>query len=707
MIGKIIFMNRRQRQALARPRHMKRLREAVFALTRYIVDADPHAMVEAAGRDILSITNYAAAVEEAGIEPGEKVEAVGLRNLIGDNLAAWQAQMLAVAARAPKVKSAVLHIILSLHPEECWSLDQREEAIDIVLSTLRLQHCQVLWAEHGNTQNPHLHLTVVRVDPRTGLAAGSDWLVDDLHQSLALIEERQGRIREPGALYTAREGAVFDADTGALVRDTEGRYISDWYKQSGKKHDRTPADLRMRRAELIAAAAEAQSWQELHAAFSAVEVQYDGAGSGARIALGQQSTTASQVHRSLARGALEKRLGKFEPDIHRLDAGYEAFRHALDNQIAELRLRRSAECGRLHTWASAAIATLDQAEKRFVSRGIRDEAEEAKKALQEAFAVTIKKCTDQRLSLDKWIAAGRPTYRQVSTPTVLLPANVNGLERGGLDAGRFATRNNGWSTTYLDEANKPLFTDHRVAIIVHQIDRLATIDEALRIGAARWGSVSVRGPDAFVELATARAAAQGISIRNEEGEPLHTNEAVRQRAPQSSPSAEKPKPRDPELEFHRILRIVNDHPDLPMQRRRMPGDVGTTRSGPLEIVDRENGPLADCQDSWITDPRIQKRLEMKRAHLLYRLRQHIRDSGVERVPDTMRGILDLLPPAAEIQSPVKAALFDSDFAEMLRQVREQMLERQRKRAPARSASDTDGYTVAQMMHFQQNSGKGR
>src|SRR5690606_34892033 len=120
---------------------------------------------------------------------------------------------LAVAAQASAVKMPVVHIILSLHEHENWTEEEREEAVTITLQTLRLDQCQVVWAEHSNTKNPHLHLSVVRVDPATWKAAGTEWLIDDLHQALALIEERQGRVREPDALYIARDGVVFDAES--------------------------------------------------------------------------------------------------------------------------------------------------------------------------------------------------------------------------------------------------------------------------------------------------------------------------------------------------------------------------------------------------------------------------------------------------------------------------------------------------------------
>ena len=156
MIGKIIQMHRprAKRGALVHQPPIAHLRDSVFALTRYIVDANPHALIQQEG-NILALTDYALAMKHAGSEPGEKVEAHGARNLVGDDLLSWQAQMLAVAARAPKVRAPLTHIILSLHEGERWTEHQRDEAITLVLETLGLERCQTVWAEHSNTANPH------------------------------------------------------------------------------------------------------------------------------------------------------------------------------------------------------------------------------------------------------------------------------------------------------------------------------------------------------------------------------------------------------------------------------------------------------------------------------------------------------------------------------------------------------------------------
>jgi len=120
------------------------LRRAIQGLTRYIVDANPDELL-ATGADVIALTDYALAAEAAGFEPGEKVEAFGSRNLVGDSLPDWQMQMLAIAASVPRMRVPMIHIILSLRENERWTAVQREEAIDIVTTTLDLAACALLW----------------------------------------------------------------------------------------------------------------------------------------------------------------------------------------------------------------------------------------------------------------------------------------------------------------------------------------------------------------------------------------------------------------------------------------------------------------------------------------------------------------------------------------------------------------------------------
>ena len=685
MIGKLIRMNLNQPRSSVRP-----LRDNVFALTRYIVDADPYRLIARIGHDVVSLSDYALAVERAGIEPGEKVEAFGVRNLIGNDLADWQAQMLAVAARAPRVKSPVVHVILSLQEGDAWTEEQREEALTIVLETLGLERCQVIWAEHSNTTNPHLHLSIVRVDPLTGRAAGTDWLIDDLHQALAIVEERQGRAREPGALYVAREGAVFDADTQVMVRDAAGHFIKGWYKAIGRKHDRVPARMRPKRAEMIAAAEGAHSWSELHFALEEIGVTYDRSGGGARMSYKGASVVASEVHATLSRPRLEERLGPFEPDLSRLNPAFEAYRHAFDEQLTMLRLSRDEERRRLKEWTSAAVASLSPDVAKAVARWVRAEAKAADASIIEAFKQAITRCTKHRMTEKEWEEAGAPMAPPpLISPSLLLPAEVHGVERAWEAPSHLHHTEMGWATEYRLSDGTPLFTDHRVAIVVHAVDRTDGIDEALRLAAARWGSVKARGSESYLQLVAERAAALGIEVVDAGGMPLTPSKEV---VEQNPPAAVAPSPSsiategeglkldgDPvrQMRIDQAIKYLQNFDGLLLRRREMPWDTEEGgRSGPLEIVlnddrfDNRNEALA--QHAMFDDnPRVQLFLEQKRQEMLETWRILLLGSSSDPSTLTPKAAQKALP--GQIRRPAFIAAEDSDYIEMLKHVRERLL----------------------------------
>ncbi|HIM01092.1 MAG TPA: hypothetical protein EYG46_08895 [Myxococcales bacterium] len=699
MIGKIIRMNRGRKFDLSGAlggEKVERLRDPVFALTRYIIDADPFDLVGQGVDDIVSLSEYALAVKKAGVTPGEKVEAFGAKNLVSEDLGLWQAQMLAVAASAKRVTSPLLHLILSLPEDEDWTAVERDQAIDIVLHTLKLGKCPVVWAQHSNTRNPHLHVAILRVDPVTQRAAGSNWIVDDLHQAIALVEERQGRRKEPNGLYFARDGAVFDAETNAMVRDQSGRYIPDWYESKGKKRTRLPVELLNRRAELITIASEAQNWAELHQLFAETGTKYDSVGSGARIAVGSASAKASTVHRSLARGALEERLGTFEPDIARIDSAHEAFRCQLDTQLLELRHGRDLACAGLKSWGQAMTSALRSDEKALVGRAIRTEVAEATKALRSAYKTSIKLCTDQRLSAEKWHAAGKPEYREVEIPIALYAGRNDGVEGRTDRSPSQNIRDLEWATDYLDDGGDLLFTDHRIIIFVHEPRNENAVDQALLLAAARWGEVSLLGPDSFLEFATARAACLGVKVANPDGLEHH---ALKEQPTGPAPSkagspAVDVKHEAKEREVDQIIQTLEKFETLVTRRRgEHSADPSGHNVGLLELHYRK-GAHSSHKEGTMFDahPRIQEFLEDKRAQTLLRAERAIEDAQLERVPTTAAEILEKVDWEPKLGRAIAAMASDQDLHDMLRLVRERMLEKQATRRNERNSTQGLGST---------------
>ncbi|WP_338501100.1 relaxase/mobilization nuclease domain-containing protein [Sphingomonas kaistensis] len=713
MIGKIIKMNRHRRPSTEQ--RVARLQSSVLALTRYVVDADPHALAAWAAEEVLSITDYALAVRHAGIEPGEKVEASGTRNLLGRGLAEWQAEMLSTAAGATTVKNHVVHIILSLHEGETWSPQQREEAITIMLGILRLERCQTIWAEHSNTRNPHLHLAVLRVDPTTGSAAGTDWLIDDLHQGLALIEERQDRIREPNALYRAEEGAILDVETGALVRDADGTFVSKWWEATGKKRTRLPSLIRDARGALVQAAAEASSWADLHERLKALDATYDKAGSGARIAVETQSAKASEVHSSLSRPELEKRLGLFERDLTRLNTGFEAYRVSVQDQLDHLRQKRDEEVDAVDAWVKARVAEMPGDKRKMLAPLVQQEGAAATKAIQKAFAEAISRCTRQRMNEDQWGQSGKATVlTPVSSPSLILSPlgseefSTERVNRAGQEAHRY-------HTDYLDRDGRTLFSDHRAFIIVHAAEEVAAIDEALALAAERWGTLRLTGPAAFITLAAQRAEALGIAVIFDAEAPAPQSPTTQVDARSKSTGEVEvvampaPRQRSPEeikaLRVRRALRTLDDLPNLSVCRRAEASDTHLTgRTGPFQIVANRHDPRLEEVTILDLEPLVQEYLQHRHHKRIedWALQLERRCDGP--LPYSEAEILAILSPVGNDRALAEVAFRDAEFLEMTRRVREKLKDRPLKKkleAPSLANSREDDLSYEEVRRLQE------
>lgn len=742
MIGKIILMQQplaRQHGVASNQDRVAHLRDTVFALTRYVVDANPHELINLDG-GILALTDYALAMKNAGAEPGEKVEAHGARNLVGDSLPTWQAQMLAVASRAPKMKAPVAHIIISLHEEEHWTEHQREEAITIVLQTLGLEHCQTVWAEHSNTRNPHIHLSVVRVDPETGKAAGSDWLIDDLHQALALIEERQGRLCEPNALYFAKDGVVYDRETGRAVRNASNHYVAGG-KSPAADRERIPEGLRPLREILIAKTSEARSWSDLHESLRAIGMTYDKAGSGAHIKVKGKCLKASSWHRSLGRLELEKRFGPFTPDTVREDPGYIAYLETVAALTTALRLQRDVDCDRVRRWLKASLEQLPYRSKH-IEQAMREEAKEAIASLRKAYSQALAAQARVKISRDTWIATGRPTSPEVAdAPALILAATMDGVERPWSLPKHLTARHSPFSTEYLDDQGRVQFTDHRVLIIVHASRDTGAIDAALQIGAERWGSICIRGSADFTALAAQRARLLGINVTNgKDTVPLPTQSApartdketlaTTSNPPTSAPTIPRRKADRPDAApEQKVLPSAAEHQstqvrakailarfdDLPLRRRITAQDDCTNgRKGKLTInldavADKAHRELLSQVTQADLNAEIQSVLEAMRQRQLERWERILKPSSHLPGKHEPEDLVQRLPLSE--RAGASSAALDHDWLILLARTRSRDMERkqvtQRPVNKPCPASEQEDNMLALYAHWQQLGNRGR
>ncbi|MBJ7389189.1 MAG: relaxase/mobilization nuclease domain-containing protein [Sphingomonadaceae bacterium] len=188
-------------------------------LTRYIARAD---VVDLKHLAQASDDQYLRDLSRYALAPGklECVVASGAKNLFGAELADWQTEMIALSHRCPKSANALDHWVISWQETENPTPQEVERSVELFLRAQGLQHTPTVWALHRDTDNPHAHIAVLKIDPVTAkrVEAGDGWDIDAGHRGLALIEAEFPHFqRETGALYSVTNGDLIDNRTKGTV----------------------------------------------------------------------------------------------------------------------------------------------------------------------------------------------------------------------------------------------------------------------------------------------------------------------------------------------------------------------------------------------------------------------------------------------------------------------------------------------------------
>jgi len=170
----------------------------------------------------------------------ESVLASGTINLLATTLEGQQAELMAIMHMSRNCSDVTDHWVLSWPANEDPTKHEVEETIAIFLRCQGLEKCPVVWGYHRDTDNPHVHLAILRVDPVTGrrVTAGQGWDIDTAHRAKAVIEDRFPHWhREEGSLYCVENGMLVDLRTN----DTVGRADNPktWSSSKSKKGKKT------------------------------------------------------------------------------------------------------------------------------------------------------------------------------------------------------------------------------------------------------------------------------------------------------------------------------------------------------------------------------------------------------------------------------------------------------------------------------------
>jgi Relaxase/Mobilisation nuclease domain/Large polyvalent protein-associated domain 7 len=264
--------------------------------------------------EVSDIAEYVVGKKEGGEEDKDVIYR-GARGFITDDFAAQAAEMIALAEEAVRSPMPVHHWVMSWHEGEQPTPAQIERAVDVLLERFGLKDHQVIYGLHNDTDNLHLHLAINMVHPETEKVV---FVRNDFYRAqevAALLEHEQGWQSEPGGWYRVNQ-------RGELVQvagPDERSKLSDHRSKPSDRAERMEVRTGAKSAQRIAteegapAMLRATSWLELHQNLARIGMRFERKGSGAILRVGEVLVKASQADRRCSIGALEKRLGPFEP----------------------------------------------------------------------------------------------------------------------------------------------------------------------------------------------------------------------------------------------------------------------------------------------------------------------------------------------------------------------------------------------------------
>lgn len=549
----------------------------IVALTHYLITPgkarlDELALIEAAKGQVVRYIGSgkargeitAADVEAAReIAEGERVVQIITRNLLSQDLADIQFEMAAVAGMAVGVEDPIEHIVISWREGEHPSPEQVEEVLDIVLAVAGMSRHQAYAVLHGDTDNDHLHIALNRVDPVTGervqIGRNVERSIETLHQAIAVLEHRQGWAPQDQALYRADDHGCYDRETGIKVRDAamlpcashaERSRIRQWRAEQKVERKISPAarDYELRtgheslQRRVIETAApvlrEGRTWDEVHRGLAAEGMRYTMLTSGAVIDCGGRTIAASTAWGGASAAKMFERLDAFEEAagdivvapfedrvIPKLYAAAEKrrAREALRREQAALDLSVAHARDRIGERYRRTVADDPQADTEDLNE-VRQRASADLFALREAIRLLKQRQRAQvrrkRRALDRHGPVGDELVDDEGLDDIAaLLIGDDATPAPLADAGILA--NALYDIVEADDRRdyyrqgRLAFVECRDRIEVHATDN-AALRDALRLGQAKWGSVSAIGDGAFLDRIARLAVEEGITVTNPE-----------------------------------------------------------------------------------------------------------------------------------------------------------------------------------------------
>jgi Holliday junction resolvase-like predicted endonuclease len=521
-------------------------------IVKYI--ANPKTKSSKAAR-IGSLLDYIAADGRADAQKAEYIGASG--NFYSDSQQGQRAEMVALAIEATRSKDPIDHWLLSWKEGEQPTQAQCNNAVEILKQHLGMssEHLAV-FALHRNTENYHLHVVLNRVHPDTLRVEDKGWCIDKAHKAIAEIIRAQG--------WEAERNARYVADSSGQV--TRSRSVREPQPRSkARDHENATGEKSCERIAQEKAAPillNAKSWAQVHEGLTQVDMRYERKGSGAMLWVGTQPLKASCIGREFSRVRMEERLGEFQPDSRSnrmplqlrtaeplrpdMPANWAEYRKTLvwnckqkdaaqtkqrmdhraarEMQSAEFCKERSA----LYQGGKWSGNALNVARSLLAADHAMRKAELMERQKRERDSLRMR--FGRRKTLEQFLVEqGEPQlaeqwrYRDTETPGAAILGDGDEIPRKR-DIRDFTAQVRQSAQSKLTEIqysscsdpSHVSFTDYGKRIDVWQAQDEAAVLAAFQLGAQKWRTVTITGPDEFKQLCAQLAAQHGFKINNPE-----------------------------------------------------------------------------------------------------------------------------------------------------------------------------------------------
>lgn len=483
----------------------------------------------------------------------EKTLFTGTRNIESLELNGLILEMTATAAQNNKVMNPVFHAILSWRQGETPTREQVEECVDLYLKEMGMEQCQVFYGLHKNTDNMHLHLSINRIDPETyyAIQPAAGWWKKANERVARQIEIRHGWEIEQSGRYIV-------LDREQIIEKRELPMDEKALPSKAKDFENTYAEksaLRVAKERASDIIKNGQTWLEIQESLAKNGMKLERKGSGLLLWVGDIPVKASNVNQQFGYGKLKKRLGEYDLEGMAFDVSerhpeplrntplvreYTAKKKTYYEEKKRIKLEERKLCTDewviLKEQQAAARKQMYLSAGSWRGRGMLLNAMRKVQAMeQQAERDALKKSQKERsVGLLGQYSGRFPAYKlwlinqgkereadvwryRDSLPGVLagaqsVPPEDNIIATKDLCATAMTWR--GQISVGYTKQSRLVLVDSGDRIDVLQWRDRQNVLASLKLAHEKWGSASVHGSKAYVDLCIQIAAEEGIELRN-------------------------------------------------------------------------------------------------------------------------------------------------------------------------------------------------